>query len=149
MSFPPIPIFPMAIVIARVVGDALKLAAREKVLITIGIQPTSPHTGYGYVQTGEPLGERFWKAKRFVEKPNLATAEKFLASGDYRWNAGMFVWSYVAIREAFEKYQPAMAENCCAMYKAAGTKTFDRVVKREFAKMEKISIDYAIAGEGR
>ncbi|MEI6084249.1 MAG: mannose-1-phosphate guanylyltransferase [Verrucomicrobiota bacterium] len=128
----------------RVVKDSLKFAARENVLITIGIKPTSPHTGYGYVQLGERINARISKAKRFVEKPDRATAEQFLASGDYLWNAGMFVWSVGAINEALGKFQPDLAAGCRAIQAAIGTKTFARVLKREFTKMTKISVDYAI-----
>jgi mannose-1-phosphate guanylyltransferase len=112
----------------RVVREALELAARENVLITIGIQPTSAHTGYGYIQLGERINDRFWKARRFVEKPDRATAEQFLASGEYRWNAGMFVWSKRAIAEAFQKYRPDLWNPSL----------------RTYARLEKISIDYAI-----
>jgi mannose-1-phosphate guanylyltransferase len=115
----------------KVVGDALELAARENVLITIGIQPMSPHTGYGYIQLGERISDRFWKARRFVEKPDRATAEQFLATGEYRWNAGMFVWSLRAIGEAFQKYRPEMWTDAQSL-------------KRKYPKLEKISIDYAI-----
>ena len=121
----------------EVVGDSLKLAGKENVLVTIGITPTSPHTGYGYIQLGEPMGERFWKAKRFVEKPDRATAEQFLATGQYRWNAGMFVWSYRAIREAFRKYQPKMWSQIERI-------TDTRSLRRIYPKLEKISVDYAI-----
>jgi mannose-1-phosphate guanylyltransferase len=114
-----------------VVRESLELAGRENVLITIGIQPTSPHTGYGYVQVGERLSDRFWKARRFVEKPDRATAEQFLASGEYRWNAGLFVWSLRAIGEAFRKHRPDMWREA-------------RALKRAYPQLEKISIDYAI-----
>jgi mannose-1-phosphate guanylyltransferase len=132
----------------RVVGDALKLAAAQKVLLTIGIKPTSPQTGYGYIQVGEALSTKsptkFWKARRFVEKPDHATAEKFLASGDYRWNAGMFVWSFPAIEEAYRQHQPMLWDACLRIQASEGTKSFGRVLKREYPKMEKISVDYAI-----
>lgn len=123
----------------RVVGESLALAAQRDVLITIGIQPTSPHTGYGYVQVGETLEGIFFEAKRFVEKPDLARVKEFLASGDYRWNAGMFVWSAQAIWKAFEKLQPAMAESCARL---ASSKLKNFV--REYERLEKISVDYAI-----
>ncbi|MCG3148311.1 MAG: Mannose-1-phosphate guanylyltransferase 1 [Verrucomicrobiae bacterium] len=128
----------------RVVKDALEYAVRENVLITIGIQPASPHTGYGYVQLGESITGRISRAKRFVEKPDRATAEQFLASGEYLWNAGMFVWSVGAISEALAKHQPDIAAGCRAIQAAVGTPAFTRVLKREFAKMTKISIDYAV-----
>lgn len=112
----------------QVVRAALGLAGRENVLITVGIQPTRPATGYGYVQSGKALAAGFWKAKRFVEKPDLATAKRFVASGDYRWNAGMFVWSAAAIQAAFEQHAPGIW---------AG-------VRGDYATVEKISVDYAI-----
>ncbi len=115
----------------RVVGDSLAMAAQRDVLITIGIQPTSAHTGYGYVQVGAAISDRFWKARRFVEKPDRATAEQFLASGDYRWNAGMFVWSLRSIGAAFQKYRPEMWADV-------------RSLTRIYPELEKISIDYAI-----
>jgi mannose-1-phosphate guanylyltransferase len=121
----------------QVVSEALELAAREKVLVTIGIQPTSPHTGYGYIQLGDRLNDRFWRARRFVEKPDRATAEQFLASKQYRWNAGMFVWSVAAIREAFQEHQPAMWAQIAKI--AAGGS-----LKRIYPTLEKISVDYAI-----
>ncbi|HUI05889.1 MAG TPA: sugar phosphate nucleotidyltransferase [Verrucomicrobiae bacterium] len=130
----------------RVVGDSLALAAERDVLITIGIQPTAPHTGYGYIRLGEALSTQlsalstqFWKANRFVEKPDVETAKQFLATGEYRWNAGMFVWSVRAIGRAFEKFQPAMAKSCARL---AATKL--RNFAREYQRLEKISVDYAI-----
>jgi mannose-1-phosphate guanylyltransferase len=128
----------------EVLAGTLDLAGRQDVLVTIGIQPTAPHTGYGYIQLGEPLETGFWKARRFVEKPDQATAEQFLASGDYRWNAGMFVWSLRSAQEAYRRYQPSMAAGCERIQKAVGTRAFARTVAREFQKMEKISVDYAI-----
>lgn len=115
----------------QVVTDSLTLAGKQDVLVTIGIRPVSPHTGYGYIQVGEPLRDGFWKARHFVEKPDRATAEQFLASGDYRWNAGMFVWSLRSIGTAFERYRPEMWGD-------------ERAIKRHYAKFEKISIDYAV-----
>ena len=132
----------------RVVGDALKLAKTQDVLLAIGIEPTSAHTGYGYIHVGEELSTnlatKFWKARRFVEKPDRKTAEEFLTSGEYRWNAGMFVWSFRAVREAYRKYQPALWDACVRIQPTAGAKSFSRVLAREYPKMEKISVDYAI-----
>lgn len=122
----------------RVVRDSLALAKANNILVTIGIKPTSPHTGYGYIHVGADFGSRgsgtgtqFWKARRFVEKPDRAKAEQFLGSGEYRWNAGMFVWSLRAIGDAFRKFQPAMW-------------TDPRSLRHLYPKLEKISVDYAI-----
>ena len=128
----------------QVVRAALDLAGREQVLITVGIQPTRPATGYGYVELGGALRAprsagrtQFWRAKRFVEKPDRVTAEQFVASGNYRWNAGMFVWSATAIRAAFQQHAPGIWAGCERITNA-------RSLVREFPKLEKISVDYAI-----
>ena len=120
-----------------VVKESLALAGQDDVLVTIGIKPTSPHTGYGYVQTGKKISPRFWYARRFVEKPDLKTAKKFLASGDYRWNAGMFVWSLRAVRAAFQAHQPVMWSQIEKITNA-------RALARIYPKLGKISVDYAI-----
>jgi mannose-1-phosphate guanylyltransferase len=121
----------------QVVSEALKLAKAHDVLITVGIQPASAHTGYGYIQVGEKLQAGFSKAKRFVEKPDHATAEKYLANGEYRWNAGMFVWSAAAIASAYRQHQPALWEEVRKIKDA-------RTAGRIYPKLEKISVDYAI-----
>jgi mannose-1-phosphate guanylyltransferase len=114
-----------------VLRRALRFARAHEVLVTVGIKPSSPHTGYGYIELGERLAPQIWKARRFVEKPDRATAEKFLASGRYRWNAGMFVWSARAIAAALQKYRPELCRDEAAL-------------KRSYPKLEKISIDYAV-----
>src|SRR5882724_1328020 len=92
----------------QVLGDAFDLASRGQAIITIGIKPTEPATGYGYIRVGEalppPQGVRayktaFHRAEQFVEKPGLDKALEYLNSGQYRWNAGMFIWSFVTITE--------------------------------------------------
>ena len=124
----------------RVVGASLALAAERDVLITIGIKPTSPHTGYGYIKLGREFthqGVQFWDVERFVEKPDSATAKTFCESGEYRWNAGMFVWHVRTIQQAFQKYQP---ETWAQIAKI----TDGRSLKRIYPKLEKIAVDYAI-----
>jgi mannose-1-phosphate guanylyltransferase len=126
----------------RVVRESLALAARQDVLITIGIQPTSPHTGYGYIKFGRGFTRgdvKFWEVERFVEKPDAQTARKLYQSGRYRWNAGMFVWSGRSIWRAFERLQPAMAKSCARL---AATRL--RNFTKEYQQLEKISVDYAI-----
>ncbi len=120
-----------------VVRESLALAAKRDVLITIGISPTAPHTGYGYVQVGKKITGRFSEAVRFVEKPDLPTAKRYLASGQYRWNAGMFVWSARAILAAYRRHQPALLAE---IEKIRDT----RSLKRIYPTLEKISVDYAI-----
>jgi len=107
---------PDAATFRRVLGDAFELAAREASMVTIGIKPNEPATAYGYIRVGDRLPSvrgvarlktAFFKAKKFVEKPSLEKAKRFLSSGRYRWNAGMFVWSVATITAALEKHQPA------------------------------------------
>ena len=124
----------------RVVSASLALAGQRDVLITIGIKPASPHTGYGYIKFGRGFtrqGVRFWDVERFVEKPDAETAKRFFESGEYRWNAGMFVWHVRTIREAFEKHQPAL-------WAGIGKITNARSLRRIYPTLEKISVDYAI-----
>ncbi len=138
----------------QVLSDAFDVAASGQVIVTIGIKPNEPATGYGYIQTGAvlptPVGGKkckttFFKAERFVEKPDLATAEKYVASGDYRWNAGMFVWSFVTVTNSLEQHQPEMFAACQRWFKAAAVPAkLNRVLAKEYPEIKKISIDYAL-----
>ncbi len=138
----------------QVLGDAFDLAAQGRVIVTIGINPTEPATGYGYIRVGEslppPIGgksfrTRFFRAEQFVEKPQLERAVEYVNSGSYRWNAGMFVWSFVTITEGLQKHQPEMYEACQRWFKvAADPKKLNRILAREYPAIEKISIDYAL-----
>src|SRR5277367_5797966 len=99
----------------QVLLDSFDLASRGRIIVTIGIKPTEPATGYGYIQTGTelptPTGAKktktiFFKAEKFVEKPNFERALEYVNSGQYRWNAGMFVWSFITVTNGLEKHQP-------------------------------------------
>ena len=138
----------------QVLSDAFDVAASGQVIVTIGIKPNEPATGYGYIQTGavlpSPVGGKkckttFFKAERFVEKPDLVTAEKYVASGEYRWNAGMFVWSFVTVTNSLEQHQPEMFAACQRWFKAAAVPAkLNRVLAKEYPEIKKISIDYAL-----
>jgi len=92
---------------------AAEEVAKQGYLVTLGIQPDKPETGYGYVQRGEQLGvyneHKVYEAARFLEKPDLATAEKFVASGEYYWNSGIFIWQISTLLEAFGRHLPEFA----------------------------------------
>lgn len=92
---------------------AAEQVARQGYLVTLGIKPDKPETGYGYVQGAEELGvynqRRVFRAARFLEKPDLATAEKFLASGEYYWNSGIFIWQISTLQRAFREHMPEFA----------------------------------------
>lgn len=137
----------------QVLSDAFDLAGRGQVIVTIGIKPTEPATGYGYIRTGaalpppagvKPYKTTFFKVEQFVEKPYYEKAVEYLNSGRYRWNAGMFVWSFVTLTQALEKHQPDMAEACQRWFKVAGTPKMTKVLAREYPEIRKISIDYAL-----
>jgi mannose-1-phosphate guanylyltransferase len=137
----------------QVLADSFDLAGRGQVIVTIGIKPTHPDTGYGYIHVGHalppPQGVKscktpFFKAEKFVEKPNLDTALEYVNSGQYRWNAGMFIWSFVTITQGLEKHQPELAAACQRWFKAAGTPKLEKILAREYPGIKKISIDYAL-----
>jgi mannose-1-phosphate guanylyltransferase len=138
----------------QVLSDAFDLAGRGQAVITIGIKPSEPATGYGYIRVGEelppPQGVKsyktaFHRAEQFVEKPNFDTALEYLNSGQYRWNAGMFIWSFVTITEGLQKHQPEMYEACQRWFKLAATpQKLAKALAKEYLELKKISIDYAL-----
>ena len=126
----------------------LGLCAAEDVLMTIGIQPTEPSSAYGYIALGEKKGDfggvEVFRAAGFKEKPDRATAEKYLAAGDTLWNSGMFAWSLASLKRAFGKYRPVLAERLDAWSAVADDAALDAALERDFPALEKISIDYAV-----
>ena len=117
-------------------------------LITFGIIPTTPDTGLGYIEKNNILDKidsiEFYKAKRFVEKPDLKTAQKYLESGNFYWNSGMFLFKVSTIIEKFKVYAPDIYARLMKIKSAVGTENFEAVLEEEFPKMDKISIDYAV-----
>src|SRR2546423_2692162 len=138
----------------QVLSDSFDLASRGQVIVTLGIKPTEPNTGYGYIHVGEPLPPphgvkpyktTFFKAERFVEKPYYDKAVEYLKSGQYRWNAGMFIWSFVTVTQGLEKHQPEMAAACQRWFKVAGKPAkLAKVLGKEYLEIKKISIDFAL-----
>ncbi|MBU0678870.1 MAG: NTP transferase domain-containing protein [Verrucomicrobia bacterium] len=126
----------------------LALALAEDVLLTIGVQPTEPSTGYGYIhatsQKGTVDGIEFLKAERFVEKPDHATAEKYLSSGEYFWNSGMFMWSVASLEKGLRAHRPQLSSLLDRMSEVIGTGEFLPALEKEYGNLEKISIDYAL-----
>jgi mannose-1-phosphate guanylyltransferase len=135
-------------------ADAFDLAARGQVIVTIGIKPTEPATGYGYIRTGvqlpPPAGVKkyktaFFKADQFVEKPNFDRAVEYLNSGQYRWNAGMFVWSFITVTNGLMTHQPEMFAACQRWFEAAKTpEKLQKLLAKEYPGIKRISIDYAL-----
>jgi mannose-1-phosphate guanylyltransferase len=138
----------------QVLNDSFDLAARGRAIVTIGIKPTEPATGYGYIQVGEalppPSGVKayktvFHRAEQFVEKPHFDRALEYVNSGRYRWNAGMFVWSFVTITEGLQKHQPEMYAACQRWFKVANQPAkLAKTLAKEYSDIKKVSIDYAL-----
>lgn len=121
---------------------AFNLAEKNDYLITLGIKPTRPDTGYGYIQFEEKKNSEYFKVKTFTEKPDLEIAKTFLESGDFLWNAGIFIWNVKSILNAFEHFLPEMAQNFdTCEYNSAGEKSCIDLI---YPKVNKISIDNGI-----
>lgn len=130
---------------ARVIREALGFTAERKAIVTVGIRPSRPETGYGYICAGEEVGQgEIRKVEAFREKPDLQTAQSYVAAGNYLWNAGIFVWNVETITEAIRKYTPVLAETMDEMAADFYTEKEKETVKRLFPTCEKISIDYAV-----
>ena len=128
---------------------AFAAAEANPVLATIGITAAFPATGYGYMQQGDKFGDfagrDVFEVKRFVEKPDLDTAQSYLDSGDYFWNAGMFVWSVASIVAELEKNTPSLWSALQAIDAGlAGGAAIDPLLAAHYPNLEKISVDYAI-----
>jgi mannose-1-phosphate guanylyltransferase/mannose-6-phosphate isomerase len=124
---------------------AMMLARRDHVLVTFGIRPTSPETNFGYVRRGAQLGERLHRVAQFTEKPDAARAAAWVASGEYDWNSGMFVWTRRTFLDALEASRPAIARALRPLRFRAGQElAFERALAEAFPPLESISVDYAV-----
>jgi mannose-1-phosphate guanylyltransferase len=132
----------------RTLGRAKEFAARKDVLITLGIQPSAPETGYGYIQKGAIIGQingtKVFQAKAFREKPTLNKARAYLRRGDYLWNSGMFIWKVGVFLEAVEKFLPELWEEMAALESAWGTSRERKVLEQIYERCQPISVDYGI-----
>ena len=125
--------------------DALHFTAHIKALVTLGIKPTHPNTGYGYIQFDQKsVSENVFKVKTFTEKPDKELANTFLASGDFLWNAGIFVWQVKNIIKGFEKFLPEMHEIFDAEKNNFNTKDEHAAIERIYPQCVNISIDYGV-----
>lgn len=123
-----------------------RIANEHKVLITIGIPPTFPATGYGYIQSNEEslANTTARKVKAFAEKPNLETAQRFLESGDFLWNSGMFAWRVSTIMEQFDEHLPQLSDGLREIDQALGTPQEQETISRVYQQIKSISIDYGV-----
>ena len=136
----------------RVLKTAVDLAVRQDRLVTIGIRPDYPETGYGYIMKGQAIAGRAatFQVKRFTEKPNEANAKKLMRQGSL-WNSGIFVWKAATLIELLNRYQPEIGARLNAISAAAKGKSLgnpsvqlNAAIAREYKKMPSISIDYAV-----
>jgi mannose-1-phosphate guanylyltransferase len=132
----------------RILRDSATVADQTGSLGTIGITPSYPSTGFGYIHVGKEIGAdlptTFWEGRKFIEKPDRKTAERYVASGEYFWNGGMFIWKISAILEAIEEFMPALHAGLEAIKAVLGTKAENETVAEVYRRLEKIPIDTGI-----
>ncbi len=130
---------------SQVIENAANYANESKGLVTIGITPTRPETGYGYIQINDnPIKENIYKVYTFAEKPNYATAVRFVESGDFLWNSGMFIWRTDVILDEIKNLMPDLYEGLATIEKSLNSNRFKEELKSVYAQLKKISIDYGI-----
>ncbi len=129
----------------KITLQALDFVSHIKSLVTLGIKPTHPNTGYGYIQhEALPVADAIYQVKTFTEKPNLELAKAFLASGDFLWNAGIFIWQVKNVIKAFETYQPEMFELFDSEKEHFNTPAEKEAINRIYPLCTNVSIDFAI-----
>jgi len=132
----------------KTITGSLQFLASNDYIITIGIKPTRPETGYGYIELGEKLAyinnESFYSVKRFIEKPSLSGATHYLKSDQYYWNSGIFVWRNSTIQKELSLYMPELWSGLMRINQSLGSEEEVKVMRREFSKFERISIDYGV-----
>ena len=132
----------------RVVKDCLKFTSDSDAIVTLGMKPTRPETGYGYIQAdlsaNSLRNKSIFRVDSFREKPDLDTAKQYIAKNNYFWNAGIFIWNVSTIVNAFRIYQPQMAKIFETLMPVYGTQSEQAEIDRMFPECENISVDYAI-----
>lgn len=139
---------------AVAVREAARLAAARGTIVTMGLRPTTPHTGYGYIRRGEPLAGwsgsvPAYEARAFEEKPDRRTAERFVAAGEHLWNSGVFVWRASTVLEQLEAHLPATRAAVERIALAWDGPEREAVLRAEYAALRRISIDYAVMEKAR
>ncbi len=132
----------------KVITYAANFVAENDGLVTLGIHPDKPATGYGYIQRGEKVASfndhDIYRVKTFAEKPNYDTAVRFLESGDFYWNSGMFIWKTSTILREIEEKLPELSEGLEEIRKTIGTPQYEAKVENVYRRIRGISIDYGV-----
>ncbi len=126
------------------VSRAVEIAASGPNIVVMGIKPTRPETGYGYIEAGAPASDGMLQVVRFTEKPDLDASRQFLAAGNYYWNSGMFVWGARTLADALREHLPNTAFVLEQIAATSGTAAFEATFAELYPKCENISIDYAL-----
>ena len=132
----------------RVIKECMAFTAESDAIVTLGMKPTRPETGYGYIQadlsTSSLRNKSIFRVDSFREKPDLETAQQYIKKNNYFWNAGIFIWNVSTIVNAFRIYQPRLAKIFESMLPVYGTAEEQAVIDEKFPQCENISVDYAI-----
>lgn len=132
----------------RVVKEALLFTSESDAILTLGIKPSRPETGYGYIEADMSMAtmsnKDIFRVNSFKEKPDFATAQEYVSHNYYYWNAGIFVWNVSTVVNAFRMYQPALNDIFESMAEYFGTDKEQEIINERYAECENISVDYAI-----
>jgi mannose-1-phosphate guanylyltransferase len=129
---------------SRNLQQCFDFCQKENALLTLGIQPTFPNTGFGYIEFDKADDNAVKKVSQFREKPDYETAKAFLDAGNFLWNGGIFIWSVKSITEAFEKFQPQMNALFQQGFESYNTPNENQFIHQNYQNAENISIDYAV-----
>jgi mannose-1-phosphate guanylyltransferase len=128
----------------NVIQRGTEIASAGNNIVVLGIRPTRPETGYGYIESGAPLEMEVLRVRRFTEKPDVEHATQFVSAGNYFWNSGMFLWSALTLVNALQEHLPktaALLEEIASVY---GTSKFSSTFRKLYPECENISVDYAV-----
>ena len=126
------------------IEKGLEFVSKSDKLLTLGIKPNRPETGYGYIQIAEPVGENFYKVKTFTEKPELELAKVFVESGEFYWNSGLFMWNVNSIIRAGELLLPELTAKLAPGEKVYGTPEEQQFIEENFPACPNVSIDFGV-----
>jgi mannose-1-phosphate guanylyltransferase len=128
----------------EVLSRGIAMAAHGDIMVVLGIKPTRPETGYGYIEAGAPFDRDISRVRRFTEKPDSSRAAEFLHAGNYFWNSGMFLWRAQTLADALREHLPKTASLLQEIAAAFGTRKFQAAFRKLYPECENISVDYAV-----